>query len=288
MNRKKAQLRPARADLNLALAPTPERPLRTRMRDMPQDTHFEPHQHEWGQLACCGHGLLQVFVQAPDSGHDTSVILPPQRAVWIPPRAMHSIVAIEAAQSRAVYVDPGVIPADWQGVRVVAVSPLLQAVVDAMEQPSYQDNAAAHHALAVLVRHELEHTAELPLGVPLPSQQHGDRRLRALCEAVLSEPGAHTTLAGWASHCGASERTLTRLFRTELGTSFHRWRQQAVLARALPRLAQRVPVSEVAAESGYASESAFSAMFKAAMGVSPRNFRPAAPVPAGAAGTIAA
>ena len=40
----------------------------------------------------------------------------------------------------------------------------------------------------------------------------------------------------------------------------------------LPLLARGMPVSEVAATSGYASDSAFSAMFKAAMGHSPSRF----------------
>ena len=52
-----------------------------------------------------------------------------------------------------------------------------------------------------------------------------------------------------------------------------------------------VPVGEVARECGYASESAFSAMFKATMGASPRQFRTSTGTVAGpepAAGTIAA
>ena len=80
------------------------------------------------------------------------------------------------------------------------------------------------------------------------------------------------TLADWAVGIGASERTVARLFRTGLGTSFQQWRQQAVLAHALPLLARGTPVSHVAALSGYASDSAFSAMFKAAMGQPPSQF----------------
>lgn len=53
---------------------------------------------------------------------------------------------------------------------------------------------------------------------------------------------------------------------------FAQWRKQAVLAHALPRLARGEPVGLVAAASGYASESAFSAMFKAAMGQPPSWF----------------
>ena len=111
------------------------------------------------------------------------------------------------------------------------------------------------------------------LGVPLPPAQTGDKRLRALCEAVLRAPAERATLAQWASDVGASERTMARLFREQLGTSYQQWRQQAVLAHALPLLARGVPVSHVAAATGYASDSAFTAMFKAAMGQPPSQFQ---------------
>ena len=46
-----------------------------------------------------------------------------------------------------------------------------------------------------------------------------------------------------------------------------------MLAHALPLLARGMPVSHVAAASGYASDSAFTAMFKAAMGQPPSHFQ---------------
>ena len=119
--------------------------------------------------------------------------------------------------------------------------------------------------LIQLVLDELAHAATQPLGVPLPR----DKRLRTLCEAVLNAPGERATLAQWAADVGASERTLARLFRDELGMTDQQWRQQAVLAHALPVLARCVPIGQVAAATGYASDSAFSAMFKAAMGRPP-------------------
>src|SRR5450830_1919737 len=103
------------------------------------------------------------------------------------------------------------------------------------------------------------------MGVPLPPRDSGDKRLRALCEAVLRAPGERATLAEWSASVGASERTVARLFREQLGLSYQQWRQQATLARGQP-------VSLVAAASGYASESAFTAMFRAAMGQPPSHF----------------
>jgi AraC-like DNA-binding protein len=63
------------------------------------------------------------------------------------------------------------------------------------------------------------------------------------------------------------------MFRDQLGMSWQQWRQQAVLAHALPLLARGMPVSLVAAASGYATDSAFCAMFKAATGQSPTSFQ---------------
>jgi AraC-like DNA-binding protein len=94
-----------------------------------------------------------------------------------------------------------------------------------------------------------------------------------LCESVLRAPAERSTLAQWAAEVGASERTVARLFRDQLGTSYQQWRQQAVLAHALPLLARGQSIGQVAAASGYASESAFTAMFKAAMGQPPSRFQ---------------
>jgi AraC-like DNA-binding protein len=99
------------------------------------------------------------------------------------------------------------------------------------------------------------------------------RCAKPCCEAELRAPSERATLAEWAAEVGASERTMARLFRDQLGTSYQQWRQQVVLAHALPMLARGMSVSHVAASSGYASDSAFTAMFKAAMGEPPSRFQ---------------
>ena len=252
--------------------PTRVRPVRVRSRHLPADAHFEPHRHAWAQLAYCASGIVQV--SAADRGSasgEVTYIVPPSRAVWIAPQALHSVHVLEDAQFRTLYIDASVAPADWEGCRVVVVSPLLRELVPALDAP--QLPRERERLLTALVLDELRGAATQELGVPLPAPEAGDKRLRALCEAVLRAPAQRATLSQWAADVGASERTMARLFRDELGTSYQRWRQQAVLAHALPLLARGVPISRVAAESGYASESAFTAMFKAAMGQPPSRFQ---------------
>ena len=93
-----------------------------------------------------------------------------------------------------------------------------------------------------------------------------------LCERVMADPGTPHTFDELAHAVGASTRTLARRFRDELGVSFSQWRQQAVLASAIPLMSQGMPLARVAQELGYNSQSAFSAMFRRAFGQSPSAF----------------
>lgn len=247
--------------------PNVARPVRVRARDLSADTHFEPHRHPWGQLAYCATGIVQAMASPDDpSLQAVTYIVPPSRAVWIPPGMRHSVTVREAAELRTLYIDAGAAPGGWTACRMIVVSPLLRELIQAMDAATRRAAEPARERLLTdLLLDELAHADTQTLGVPLPR----DKRLRALCEAVLRAPGERATLAEWAADTGASERTVARLFREELGTTYQQWRQQAVLARALPMLARGMSIGQVAAATGYASDSAFSAMFKAAMGHPP-------------------
>ncbi len=263
--------------------PSAQRPVRVRARSMASDTHFEPHEHAWAQLAYCASGLVQVTAAASrESGDEVTYIVPPSRAVWIAPGARHHVSVIEAAELRTLYIAAQALPGDWREGRMLRVSPLLRELIVALEPLSQARTGCAREQwLMHLVLDELVQADTQALGVPMPHALQGDKRLRALCEAVLRDPTRQATLATWAAEAGASERTAARLFRDELGMSYQQWRQQALLAHALPMLARGMAVGQVAALSGYASDSAFSAMFKAAMGQPPSHFQRRAAAQAG-------
>ncbi len=263
-----------------SFTPSPLRPVRIRARTMAADTHFEPHAHAWAQLAYCATGIVQVTAaQADQASGEITYIVPPSRAVWVAPGARHYITVLEAAEFRTLYIDASATPKGWQGCRVIVVSALLREAIQALDDAPQAGTGvgrlspAREQLLCALVLDEITHADTQALGVALPHPQTGDKRLRALCQAVLRAPSERATLAEWAAGMGASERTMARLFRDELNLSYQQWRQQAILAHALPLLARGQPVSQVAAASGYASDSAFSAMFKAAMGQPPSHFQ---------------
>lgn len=257
-----------------AYAPTPARPLRCKLRRLAASTRVEPHRHPWAQVATSSNGVIRMT-----AGHGTYLV-PPSRALWIPPDVEHAVTVVEDAEIRTLYIHPAArflrdgagAPSpfeQWPECRVLEVSPLLRELVAHLDDgPGQGPPGERERRLADLVLDELRRAAPVRLGLALPA----DKRLRALCEAVLDDPLRHATLDGWASEAGASPRTLARLFRQQLGTTFGEWRQQVRLAQALALAADKRPISHIAAELGYASPSAFSAMVRRTVGATPRRF----------------
>ena len=273
--------------------PTADRPVRAKLRWLAADTQVMPHSHPWAQVAISTTGVIRLTV------NNGTYIVPPSRALWIPPGVEHAVTMAEAADLRTLYFHqtrgqcgpaalglrgnvspchPDAGPAEisqaaWRQCRVLEVSDLLRALVREMSTAPDGEPAITAAALlreqhlSALVCDELACAAAVKLGVDLPQ----DKRLRHLCEAVLADPTRHETLADWAQDTGASPRTVARLFRSELRSTFTQWRQQVILAKAVSLAAGRMPMGQIAAELGY-SASAFSAMVRKSVGQTPGRF----------------
>jgi AraC-like DNA-binding protein len=254
-------------------APCAERPVRVKARRLRADTRIVPHHHAWAQVAFSTTGVLRMTASAH------TYIVPPSRAVWIPPGVEHVVTVVEDAEMRTLYLHqaPGQVGptgltgsggGDWQRCRVLEVSALMREVVQQLLPDGDEGPDERMRCLTALVQDELCRARPVPLGVGMPV----DKRLRQLCDAVIDDPARHATLDGWAGEAGASVRTVARLFRQELGTTFAEWRQQVLLAKALSMAARKRPMSHIASELGYASASAFSAMVRRSVGMPPSRF----------------
>ncbi len=259
--------------------PDAQRPVRAKLLHLNTDTRVVPHHHACAQIALSATGVVRMTMT------DGSFIVPPSRALWIPPGVEHAVSVVEDAELLTLYLHqprgrfgPKVartLDTPWRQCRVLEVSQLLRALALELDaRPDVcgftlsADELQREKRLSALLFDELRRARPVPLGIALPLE----KRLRALCQAVLDDPTRHTTLADWARDAGASPRTVARLFRSELQTSFVQWRQQVLLARAVTLAARRLPMASIAAELGYASASAFSAMVRRTVGTPPSRF----------------
>ena len=123
---------------------------------------------------------------------------------------------------------------------------------------------------AQAIRAHIEQTSAEEGGVAGFAEPHLSR---ALC-AFHRSPAAEWTVAGLAREAGLSRTGFAETFADRLGVTpmayVTAWRMQ--IARAA-LAAGRLSVAEAAEMTGYASESAFSRVFKKEIGISPAAFR---------------
>lgn len=242
--------------------PTVERPITLIARDLDRSDSMLPHRHAWGQLTHALDGVLRVTAAG------STWIVPPSRAVWIAPGVEHAVTVMQAIRLRPVRILAERAPFPDEACRVLEVSTLLRELILGLEQLPPLAPSPRAALLSELMLDEMARCETRPIRVPLPR----DKRLQSLCARLIEAPGAPLTLADWARQAGASERTLARLFDRELGMSFGQWRQQVRLAHAAPMIAGGMPLARVAEELGYASQSAFSQMFRKTFGTTPSAF----------------
>ena len=195
-------------------------------------------------------------------------VVPAQRAVWIPARTPHSIVISGAVSMRTVYLRPGMVKLP-RACGVVNVSALLQhLILHLCTHKTLSRRSKIQANLIDVLIDQLETVAAVPLQLPSPS----DPRAARVAATLLRNPGPAHSLAAACKQAGASKRTVERLFQQETHLSLGKWRQQLRLMRSLQLLAAGEKISHAALEAGYSTPSAFIAMFKKALGTTPRRY----------------
>lgn len=235
----------------------------TETRDLSATVGVDAHWHNDHQIVYASSGVLAVHTD------DSRWITPAHRAIWVPAHTVHAHRAYGHTRLHLLGVPTDLDPLGLTGPTVLAVTPLLRELLISFTELDVPDRAApAGQRLLAVVLDQLATAPEHEVRVPAPR----DPRLSALCAALEADPGDHRGLDALGRQVGASARTLTRLFRQELGMSFPQWRTQLRLYHALRLLAERNSVSTVAQRCGFASSSAFIDVFRRSLGHTPGRF----------------
>lgn len=229
---------------------------------IPHGYQLESHSHPDGQLVYAAAG---AFATTTERG---TWVAPANRVTWTPPGFRHSHRFYGRTDARVLAV-----PSDECGALVgypcvFAVSPLLREGILALtgHRPRSPD---ADRRLRAVVLDELGEIPERSLHLPEPR----DNRLRAVTDLLHADPGRNTTLVELGRAAGTSERTLSRLFRTDLGMSFHRWRTILRIHHALIRLTDGDSVTDTAITCGWSNPSTFIEVFTAVVGQTPGRYQ---------------
>jgi len=237
-----------------------DQPLAALRRDYADAESVPRHIHGRTQLLYAVRGVMRITTD------EARFVVPPGRALWLPGGVAHELRMQGAVAMRALFLRADAARAGPPAVAVLAVSALLrELVLAACAEPLEWDQAGRGGHLAALITDEIARAPTLPLGVPAVR----DARLQRLAAALWADPARPLRMEDWATECGASVRTLTRLFQAETGMSFGQWRQLLRLSEASALLAQGTTPARAAVAVGYASASAFGAAYRGAFGMAP-------------------
>lgn len=244
---------------------TPVAPTSTRW--LAPGTGIDDHRHDDHQIAYAGRGALAVTT------HAGTWVAPANSAVWVPAGTVHAHQAHGALELHLVGLPADTNPLGLDEPTVLTVNSLLRELILAHtrspEDAEDTDSARRARLRAVLLD-ELSVSPQQPLHLPAPTTP----TLKALCAILQADPTDNRTLAALGREVGASDRTLSRLFRADLGMTFPQWRTHLRLCHALALLADHTPVTTVAHLCGWSSASAFIDTFRRAFGHTPGTHRP--------------
>jgi AraC-like DNA-binding protein/mannose-6-phosphate isomerase-like protein (cupin superfamily) len=221
-----------------------------------------PHSHDRGQFSYRTEGFALV------KAGGRAIFLSPGRGVWIPAGVTHEVTCRGAAAYNAFYVERSAAP-QVADVRIIAVTPLLHAMVEALIHEREAD-ALRRQRLADLILDEVARAPDIGVLAPTMPFQPG---LRAICDRLSRDPAMPLDLDAWAVQAGMSRRSFTRLFRDETGLSPGEWHMQLRMHFADTWLAQDIPLQKVSFRLGYRSVAGFARAYARTFGAPPKDHR---------------
>jgi AraC-like DNA-binding protein len=201
-------------------------------------------------------------------------VVPPHRGAWVPAGSKYQVESSGVVAVRNLYIKARqkkekLFPHASEGCFVVNVTPLLRELIIRINLlGALDERVPEQRRLLGVLFDELKTLSTVPLQLPSPR----DPRAAKFGELANADPGAGFPLEEMLRRCGASRRTMERIFSKETGMSLGQWLRRQRLLHALRRLAAGECVNTVALELGYNSGSAFIAMFRRELGQTPKRY----------------
>lgn len=239
-------------------------PIYFRIATMPADAAYPRHSHPWGEFVYSFSGVMEVMVGK------RQYLAPAQYGLWLPAGTDHQGFNRYQACHCSIYIAPELCASLPDTTCGLALSPLIGAMLEQLRQqpPTPPYDGVTERLLRVFID---QLTLAERVGSYLPSSN--DPVLERVLALLHAQPGDTRSVAALARAVHTTERTLMRRCQRDLGMNLAEWRQRLRTLKAMPRLEAGEKVESIALDLGYASASAFIAMFRRLMGVTPDEYR---------------
>lgn len=237
-------------------------PLWIDFRDDPALSIYPVHRHAWGEFVYAFNGVMEVNI------NQVNYLTPPPYGLWLPPNLHHSGLNRTSVSHATLYIHASLCQQLPQQAGILLTSPLVSAILLHLKQHPIKNTAELLRLLHVLLD-QLQYAQYVPSY--LPHTDHSN--LKQILNYLHENPADQSALSELAQQINTTERTLARLAQKQLGMSLNEWRQRLKVMKAMSMLSEGKTVENIALDLGYANASAFIAMFKRWMEITPDQFR---------------
>ena len=240
------------------------RPVLYKQGEMPEQTHYPVHSHEWGEFVYSFSGVIEITIQ------DKRYLVLPNYGIWVPPNMEHGYRSNKRAQLCFVYVAGDFCVEFCMLPCSVQMSSLMRNMLAHLKDSSGFRSSDEQDRFLHVFMDQLRSAPCIDSYLPVST----DPQLAELLLELEENPGDSRSVKELAHTKGMTDRTLARKCKKELSISLLEWRQRLRAIKALMMLEDGVSVEQIALDFGYSSSSAFIAMFKRVMGKTPAEFHP--------------
>lgn len=229
------------------------------------------HQHTHGQLIYAEGGVLHVFL------NQQHYYIPGRCFLWIPSNVSHYIVS-HSTQIKLFGLYMLIQPNDdifYNEANVYLVDDLLREMILYTEdwrgciEDSEKDKFYFLKAIKSNLPKMCQKVANFAIQHPYPK----DERLIKIGQFLRENLENNYSLEEIAKVFGFSTRTLSRLFKEDIGMSYVKFSRAIRISSALELMVEKkLNVYEIAVKVGYMSLSAFSNIFYRVMGIRPQEY----------------
>ncbi|ATQ66987.1 MULTISPECIES: AraC family transcriptional regulator [Methylosinus] len=233
--------------------------------DPARNVLYDWHAHAYHQLIYAVDGPTRIETE------ENRFVLSRTTAAWIPSGTHHRTLVTDA-DAVSLYFSPNAADKEPSRLKIFAATPLMREMIFFATRwrlgAGDTDPFAQHflRSLALLCCEQPE--SEQPF--VLPGATHP--AIRRAIDYAFGDLAA-ATQTGAIAAAALSERTFRRLFAHETGSSWQAWLGRARILAAMAALSKGGRVTDVAADVGYSSLSAFAKAFSQICGETPARFR---------------
>ncbi|NNP72242.1 AraC family transcriptional regulator [Acinetobacter defluvii] len=231
-------------------------------RDDPALSVYPVHRHAWGEFVYAFNGVMEVNI------NHVNYLTPPPYGLWLPPNLHHSGLNRTSVSHATLYIHASLCQQLPQQAGILLTLPLVSAILLHLKQHPIK-NTTEHLRLLHVLLDQLQYAQYVPSY--LPHTDHSN--LKQILNYLHENPADQSALSELAQQINTTERTLARLAQKQLGMSLNEWRQRLKVMKAMSMLSEGKTVENIALDLGYANASAFIAMFKRWMEITPDQFR---------------